>query len=255
MPKEIASRNFCRVAGAALWMASAAIAAAGDLPISAAEILEKADEARGNLEGVEWNLHVHAQDAKGEQAMSMEIQARGFDVVSTTLAPPRSKGNRLIMLKDNMWFDKPGLSKPVPISKRQKLMGTAAYGDIATTDYANDYYPTLIGEEEIDGAACWVFDLEAKHRKVTYDRIKYWVEQDRLVGTKAEYFTVSGQKFKSARMEYDNRVVREGEPKPFISRITIHGEILEKEMTVLTFTDPVLKKIPNYAFDLNLGSR
>jgi len=236
-------------------LAGIAAGGEGEGALSASEVLAKADEARGNLAGVQWRLHLRAEDAKGEQEMTMEVKARGFDVVTTTLAPARSKGNRLIMLKDNMWFDKPGLSKPVPISKRQKLMGTAAYGDVATTDYANDYQPTLLGEESVEGILCWVYDLEAKHRKVTYDRIKYWVDQERLVGIRAEYFTVSGQKFKSARMEYANRVKRDGQLKPFISRITIFGEILEQERTVLAFSDPVLKEMPDYVFTLSLGNR
>ena len=234
-------------------LAAIPAAEAVESPTSASEVLAKADEARGNLDGVQWQLHLTAEDPRGQQQTTMEVKARGFDVVTTTLSPARSRGNRLIMLKDNMWFDKPGLSKPVPISKRQKLMGTAAYGDVATTDYANDYRPTLLGEDSVEGIRCWVYDLEAKHHKVTYDRIKYWVDRERLVGVKAEYFTVSGQKFKSARMEYANRVQRDGQLKPFISRITIFGEILDQERTVLEFSDPVLQQIPDYVFTIGLG--
>lgn len=234
-------------------LVSWSVRAAAEQPNSA-EILARADEARGNLDGVEWELQLFSEDPRGEQEITMEVKARGFDVVAITKAPARSKGNRLIMLKENMWFDKPSLSKPVPISKRQKLIGTAAYGDIATTDYANDYDAVLLGEEEVGGRNCWVYDLQAKHRHVTYDRIKYWVEKEQKIGVKAEYFTVSGQKFKSARMEYNNRVERNGELKPFISRIIIVGELVAKERTILTLKNPVLKRIPDYVFDLSLGS-
>lgn len=220
--------------------------------MTAKEVLTEADEARGNLDGVQWELHLETEDQTGKQEMTLEVQARGFDVVTTTLAPSRSKGNRLLMFKDNMWFYKPGLSKPVPISKRQKMMGSAAYGDVATTNYADDYEATLIGEELIDGVTCLVYDLRAIHNKVTYDRIKYWIDKERLVGIKAEYFTVSGQHFKSARMEYGNRVRRDGELKPFISRIEIQGKLLRSENTVLSFSDPILRKIPDYAFNLDL---
>ncbi|MEE4378828.1 MAG: outer membrane lipoprotein-sorting protein [Candidatus Competibacteraceae bacterium] len=216
------------------------------------EVLTEADEARGNLSGVEWELHMQTDDSKGEKEMTLQVQARGFDVATTTLKPARSRGNRLLMFKDNMWFYKPGLSKPVPISKRQKLIGTASYGDVATTNYANDYVSISLGEEQVDGVPCLVYDLKATHSKATYDQIKYWVDKDRLVGIKAEYFTVSGQKFKSARMEYDNQVQRDGERKPFISRIVIQGELLKNENTVLTFSDPVLRHIPDHTFNLDL---
>ena len=48
---------------------------------------------------------------------------------------------------------------------------------------------------------CW-----PKDKKTTYDRIKYWISKDRVVGVKAEYFTVSGKQFKSAAMAYTNTV-------------------------------------------------
>lgn len=253
MYKSVLVSGLVRTALFVTWVVIGGAANAVDGQMRASEILAQADEARGNLDGVEWQLHLRAEDSKDEQEMTMAVQARGFDVVTTTLAPANSKGNRLIMLKENMWFDKPGLSKPVPISKRQKLMGTAAYGDIASTDYANDYNPTLLGEDDVEGKLCWVYDLQAKHRNVTYDRIKYWVEKDQMIGVKAEYFTVSGKKFKSAKMEYANRVERDGKLKPFISSISISGEMLRNERTVLTLTNPVLRKIPDYVFDLNLN--
>lgn len=252
MYKPVLVPGLVRTALIATWVVIGGAANAMDGQMRASEILAQADEARGNLDGVEWQLHLRAEDNKDEQEMTMAVQARGFDVVTTTLAPAHSKGNLLLMLKENMWFDRPGLSKPVPISKRQKLMGTAAYGDIATTDYANDYNPTLVGEEVVEGKPCWVYDLQAKHRNVTYDRIKYWVQKDQMIGLKAEYFTVSGKIIKSAKMEYANRVERDGQLKPFISRIIISGELLQNEQTVLTLTNPVLRKIPDYVFDLSL---
>ncbi|MFZ1575772.1 MAG: outer membrane lipoprotein-sorting protein [Chromatiaceae bacterium] len=253
MYKPVLVSGLVRTALIATWVFIGGVAIAMDGQMRATEILAQADEARGNLDGVEWQLHLHAEDSKDEQEMTMAVQARGFDVVTTTLAPAHSKGNRLLMLKENMWFDKPGLNKPVPISKRQKLMGTAAYGDIASTDYANDYNATLLGEDDVEGKLCWVYDLQAKHRNVTYDRIKYWVEKDKMIGVKADYFTVSGKKFKSAKMEYANRVERNGQLKPFISSISISGELLQNERTVLTLRNPVLRKIPDYVFDLSLN--
>lgn len=226
--------------------------AAGPSGMSAVEVLTQADEARGNLDGIRWLLQIEAREKGQTEKMAMRVVARGFDVLATTTSPRRSKGNRLLILKENMWFDTPDLSKPVPISRRQKLVGQAAYGDIATTNYASDYDPVLIGEETVDGMQCLIYDLRARNDSVTYDRIKYWIDKGRLVGVKAEYYTVSGRRFKSARMEYDNRVARGGREQPFISRITIFGELVDKERTILTFTDPVLEEIPDYVFDLSV---
>ena len=220
--------------------------------MTAQEILHAADEARGNLNGVTWQLHMHTETSRGSQEMTLDVQARGFDVVAIARTPPRSRGDRLILFQNNMWFYKPGLSKPVPISRRQKLMGSASYGDVATTNYANDYQATLLGEEMVEGVPCLVYDLTALHGQVTYDRIKYWIDRERLVGIKAEYFTVSGQIFKSARMEYENHVQRGGALKPFISRIVIRGELVSEDKTTLSFSAPTLVEIPDSVFNLNL---
>lgn len=184
--------------------------------------------------------------------MVYDIKARGFDISGMSLAPPKYKGNKLLMSNNNMWFYKPGLSKPIPISQRQKLMGNAAYGDIASTNYAEDYQATPLPDEIVDGEECYVFDLKSKNDKTTYDRIKYWISKERLVGVKAEYFTVSGKKFKQAAMEYGNTVTIEGEERPFISKITLYDALMSEDVTYLNLADPRFEALPDYVFNLNL---
>ena len=220
--------------------------------ISTKDILRKADQARGNIEGVTWKLAVEAEEENRINSMTLEAKARGFDFFSETLAPPKYKGNKIIMIKSNMWFHRPGLSKPVPISKRQRLLGNAAYGDIASTNYAAQYDATEVGEETVSGEICYVFDLKAAEKNTTYDRIKYWISKERLVGIKAEYFTVSDKMFKSAVMAYGNYVTIDGKKQPFISKMIIHDELLSEKSTTLDFTEPDLGKLPDYIFNLNL---
>jgi N-acetylneuraminic acid mutarotase len=151
-----------------------------------------------------------------------------------------------------MWFHRPGLSKAVPISQRQRLMGNAAYGDIAATNYAEDYEATLLEDDTVNGELCYVFDLKAKDNRAAYDLIKYWVSKQRVVGVKAEYFTVSQKKFKSATMESANTVRIDGEVRPFISKITIYDELLSSDVTTLNLTKPIFRKLAAYNFDVNL---
>jgi outer membrane lipoprotein-sorting protein len=218
--------------------------------LSSEDILRAADQARGNLEGVAWTVTITSP--KQKYPMTLAVKARGFDIATETLAPAIYKRNQLLMIKGNMWFYKPGLSKPVPVSKRQKLMGNAAYGDIAATNYAADYFPSLLSEEEILGQPCYRFELTAKNKNSTYDRIMYWVSKTQLVGVKAEYYTISGKKFKTAIMKYENRVTMENKVLPFISRIEIFDELLSNDVTILDLDKPALKALPDYLFDLNL---
>lgn len=216
------------------------------------EILHLADQSRGNLEGVNWEVYLESMQGEKKSTMTLDVNARGFDIRAENLAPTKYKGNKILLLKGNMWFYKPGISKPVPISRRQKLLGLAAYGDIASTNYSEEYEGNIVTEEGIDGELCFVFDLKPKSKKTTYDRIKYWVSKERLVGVRAEYFTVSGKKFKSAQMEYRHMVTIDGQSRPFISRITFSDELMSSDSTFLAFKSPVFKKLPDYIFNLNL---
>jgi outer membrane lipoprotein-sorting protein len=223
---------------------------------SAEQILRAADEARGSVSGLAWQVKIEsAENERTTDSLVYDIKVRSFNVAGLSMAPPKYRGNKILMLNNNMWFYKPGLSRPVPISQRQKLMGDAAYGDIAATNYAEHYQATRLPDDSVDGEDCYVFDLKAKNEKVTYDRIVYWVSKQRQLGVKAEYFTVSGKKFKSASMDYANTVKLGGKSRPFLSRITLHGELLNGAVTYLQLDNPRIEPIPDYVFDLNLFMR
>jgi outer membrane lipoprotein-sorting protein len=228
------------------------VAAAAFAEEDTRQILFHADQARGNLEGVSWNVEVTSVQGDRTTEIGYHVDARNFDFRAENTSPPKFKGNRLLMTDGNMWFYKPGLSKPVPISRRQKLLGNAAYGDIASTNYADDYTATPLPEETVDNEACYVFDLKAKTAKATYDAIKYWISKERLVGIKAFYFTVSGKIVKSSRMEYNNRMSIEGKMRPFISKITIYDELMTKDVTTMDLKDPKFEALPDHIFNLNM---
>jgi hypothetical protein len=214
-------------------------------------ILHKADQSRGNLAGITWTVVLGNADTPTD-TMTFDVKARGFDILAENLAPPKDRGNKILMVNGNMWFHKPGLSKAVPISQRQRLMGNAAYGDIAATNYADDYEAKSLDDESVNGEDCYVFDLKAKDSRAAYDRIKYWISKKRVVGVRADYFTVSGKKFKSASIENTNTVRVEGEVRPFISKITIYDNLVASNVTTLNFTKPVFRKLGSYIFDVNL---
>ena len=182
----------------------------------------------------------------------MDVQARGYDFLAMFLTPPKSKGQRVLQADRNMWYTKPGVRKAVPISSRQKLVGGAAYGDIAATNYADDYDATPLPDETVDGIACFVFDLKASTKQCTYDKVKYWVSKDRSVPVKAEYYTVSGKMFKSARFECEHSVEVDGKQSPFISKLTITDAVMNKNVTIMAFSVPRLEKLPDSTFDVNL---
>jgi hypothetical protein len=132
-------------------------------------------------------------------------------------------------------------------------MGDAANGDIASTNYAEDYTAERTGEETVRGEECFVLDLKAANKNVTYDRIKYWVSKERLVGVKAEFFTLSGKLFKTAEFKYDNRAtLPDGTTIPFVSELIIQDAIQRDNVTTLTYSNISVQPVPDSAFNLNL---
>jgi outer membrane lipoprotein-sorting protein len=216
------------------------------------EILKKADEARGNVGGVSWEVSVTTKEGDRTINLKCDVWARGFDIFAKILEPPKYSNSKILMLKGSIWFYKPGTSRAVPISARQKLMGNAVYADIAAINYAEDYDATRFSPDTVSGEPCYVFFLKAKSKECIYDRIVYWVSTSRLVGVKADYYTLSGKKIKSCRMEYVNTVYRDGQEHPFISSLEINDELAKSGSTLLRFEKPILQAVPDSLFDPDL---
>ena len=220
--------------------------------MSPTEILKRADQARGNAEGIQWEIEIHAIEGGRAQERTLKVNARGFNSLAEFLTPPNVRGQKMLMVDRNMWFAKPGLSKAVPISPRQKLLGGAANGDIASTNYAGDYKVVHTSEETVGKEDCYLFDLVAIDKKATYDRVKYWISKERLVGVNAEFYTVSGKMFKTATFAYENSITVNGERRPFISEMIITSAIIREDITTMRFLKVSFKAVPDSMFNLNL---
>jgi outer membrane lipoprotein-sorting protein len=223
----------------------------GDLQVT--DILKHADRARGNVGGIIWDISITTNEDGSIETRGMTVKVRGNDTLAKYTAPA-TMNDRMVLMKDrNMWFIRSGLKKPVSISPRQKLMGDAANGDIASTNYAGDYSGELVGEETVQVEPCHVLDLKAANKNVTYDRIRYWVSKERLVGVKAEFYTLSGKLFKTAGFKYDNRVAIEGgEVIPFVSELVIHDAIQKDKVTTLKYSNVRVQTIPDSTFNLSV---
>jgi hypothetical protein len=217
----------------------------------AQSILKDSDQARGGgLPGIVWEIRLNSRDgARVDEPQRLIVKAVGESSVAETQEPARSKGSKLLQVEHNMWLTRPGLSKPIPISPRQRMSGQAANGDIAATNYAGDYDAQLSGSETLDGEPCHVLDLSAKHKRATYDHIRYWVSVKRGVALKAEFYSLSGKLLKTARFDYDNTIDFEGRRIPFVSRMIIRDALIDAE-TTMEFGAVKVNKVAASEFDL-----
>lgn len=214
-------------------------------------LLTRADKARGGgLPGIVWEIDlVSRSGAKVDEPQKLLVKAVDNASVAETLQPSRFRGSKILQIERNMWLTRAGLSKPIPISPRQRMSGQASNGDIAATNYAADYEGTISGRESVNGEDCHVLELRAKHKRTTYDRVRYWISASREVGVKAEFYSVSGKLIKSALFDYDNTIEYSGQKIPFVSKMTIRDALVDAE-TVMTFGAITAKKISPTEFDL-----
>jgi len=220
---------------------------------SVKDILKHADRARGNLAGIIWDIKITTNEEGKDESRGMTVTVKGNNTLARYTSPPTMNDRMVLMVDRNMWFIRSGLKKPVSISPRQKLMGDAANGDIASTNYADDYDGALTGEETVKSEACYLLDLKAANKNVTYDRIRYWVSKERLVGVKAEFYTLSGKLFKTAEFRYDNRVrTPDGEDIPFVSDLLIRDAIQKDKVTTLIYSGIRVRTVPDSTFNLNV---
>ena len=122
--------------------------------------------------------------------------------------------------------------------RRQKLVGQAANGDIASTQYARDYEATSAGEDTVGREKTWKLELKAKAKNVTYDRIRYWISQSERVALKAEFLTLGGEPFKVAEFKYGNSLSIKGEKYPFVSEMRIRDAHNAENVTTITYKNP-----------------
>ncbi len=116
--------------------------------------------------------------------------------------PPRERGKKMLKLKDQVWlyFPEP-TDRIIAISGhllRQSVMGSDhSYEDITENKKLIDMYDAnIISSEKINNRECYILELTAKLKDVTYFKRKLWVDKERWVPLKEERFAESGKPLK-----------------------------------------------------------
>ncbi|MFT5163934.1 MAG: hypothetical protein ACI9FJ_002531 [Alteromonadaceae bacterium] len=221
---------------------------------SATDILMNAERLRGaETDGLVMTVKI---DDVGTNTPTqvMKVSAKGDKSLVEFMRPKKQQGRKILMVGNNMWFVSPSVRKPIPISTRQRLLGQASNGDIASTDYASDYAVKLLRRDNLQERSCYVLELLANSKKATYQRIEYWVDSDNFEALRADYFAVSGKLFKSAKFEYNNQLIVDDTAHKFISKIILSNAISNNQTTISYF-EPQTQSISARTFDLRRLTR
>ncbi len=167
---------------------------------TAKEIVEKADTFRG-LGEVPFSFHlsiISSKPDKKQQKNTLKVHVKSGKSLIQFLAPKRIKGRAMLFEGRNLWIHIPKTRRPIRISPAQRLMGESSNGDVAATNFSEDYLATLLGEEVVEKKLCYHLMLKAVDRKITYHKIEYWVDKKTGKPVKSKHFAISGKLLKTA---------------------------------------------------------
>ncbi|MBC7539765.1 MAG: outer membrane lipoprotein-sorting protein [Bacteriovorax sp.] len=208
------------------------------------EIVKKADLKRG-LGNVSHSFNVIITD----QDHRIENYHVAFKDVNNSLTeqtePERARGRKILMHEYDIWLFNPNIKKPLRISLEQKLTGQVSNGDIARTNYAEDYEAKLLGIEKQNNIEVYHLDLKAKNNKVTYGKIEYIVAKKDFSPIEATFFALSGKPLKHANFS-------DFKPIQGMSRSTkmvIQDYLQKDKFSTMIFTDHKTEKFSESYFN------
>ncbi len=123
------------------------------------------------------------------------------------LTPKQVKGRAVLMKGEGMWLLTPGSRRAIPVTPQQRLIGSAAGGDLARLRLATDFQATGVQEDTREGVACWRVALEAKRPSVPYKRAELWVLKAGEVPRAVDFFFASGKRAQSIRFDAPSQVL------------------------------------------------
>jgi outer membrane lipoprotein-sorting protein len=172
---------------------------------SADKIIDQIDRNMASKSRVlKATMIVHAD--RGSRTMEMKVWSEGEKRSFTEyLSPAREKGTKMLKLEDQLWMFSPSADRIIQISGhmlRQSVMGSdLSYEDIMDDRKLTDVYNAMvIGPDVVDTRPCWVLELKAKTDGVAYFMRKMWIDQERNIPLKEEWYAKAGKLLKQTTL-------------------------------------------------------
>jgi outer membrane lipoprotein-sorting protein len=219
---------------------------ASDAVDLAGALVEKADQIRLPKESfqVEVTVTTTAPD-KDVEKRKYRILSKGTDnTIVLTLEPAVDRGQILLMRGRDLWIFMPNLSQPIRLGLAQRLTGQVANGDLVRANFAGDYMPKMVGSEPCEAESCYMLELAAVDRSVTYHRVLYWIGETTGRPLRAEFYSLSDRLLKTAT--YQNFRKLGGKVRP--TEITIQDALRTEDRSVLEYVDLKPRDLPDKMF-------
>lgn len=182
---------------AALLLTAAAAAAGAQ---SAEQILQRLEDAqRFRTQQAEGTLVI--TDRFGARTKTFQSWAEGEERMLLAFTNPEEKGQKILRLSGEIYLYFPEAEEVLHLQgaalKESVLGSDFSYEDLtAEESLASRYEARLLARERIDEREHFVLELKARKRGAAYPLQKIWVDAERYVPRRAEYFALSGKLIK-----------------------------------------------------------
>ena len=143
---------------------------------------------------------IHQRDRVDVKTMRVWSEGKNSAFVEF-LSPARDKGTKYLRLQESLWMFLPNIEKTIKISGhllRQSMMGSDfSYEDtLDRIKLREDYTALLLEDEFYNERPCYVLDMVAARKDVTYYRRKIWVDKELFISLKSELYAKTGKLLK-----------------------------------------------------------
>lgn len=166
------------------------------------------------------------------------------------LSPPRDRGTKMLKLENQLWIYSPSTDRIIQISGsllRQSVMGSdLSYEDMMDDRKLTDVYDAVKeGNELIDGRNAVILKLTASVTDIAYYTQRLWVDTERFIPLKEEFYARSGQLLKRTTLSH----VKQIQGRWFPTRIIYKDMLKQGDGTEFIFNSVRFdQKIPEYIF-------
>lgn len=233
-----------------MYLCSATISYAIDDPAQdPLKILRSADEIRFPTEAFQVDVKITTKaPGKKTHVRLYRLLSKGNErSIVMTLKPASDRGQIMLMKGRDLWVFMPSVSQPIRLPLSQRLTGQVANGDIARSNFAGDYHPSILRTVTIEGREHYVLELQGVDKTVTYQRVHYWVDKQLFRPYKAEFFSSSGSRLKLAWYENFEHIY--GQQRP--TRLVMKDALNEGAESIMDYSNMKPRKLPDKLFTKN----
>jgi len=163
--------------------------------VDGAQLLEQIDKNLSPESYESYRKIINIEPSGRKKEYVYYTAKKGRDkIVGFFLSPASDKGRSTLRLGDNMWLYIPNVGKPVRITSLQSVVGGVFNNaDILSLDYSVEYDVEKVEEQGNE----YLLFCKAKTKTVAYDRLKLWVDKQRVIPTKIECLTEANMLIKT----------------------------------------------------------